>query len=132
MKVNTANLVKNAYIAYMGVYADWKSYDKQTHTDCLAAENKYTFASDMALYMGNPNELKKYIEKMLNQFCKNKKQGYFEMILSTMTMANLFYDWGANEESKICSDYYNALFFNEDTYSKYITEDELSKLWSLR
>lgn len=126
------NLVDKAYKTYLGVYANWKSYDKQTNTCCLYDENKYTFARDMASYMGNPKELEKYIERMLSKFCKNNRQAYFEMILSTMTMANLFYEYGANTESKICSDYYSKLFFDEDTYSKYIREDELSGLWSLR
>ena len=132
MRVDTFSLVNIAYNTYLNVYANWKSYDKQTYTDCLAEENKYTFADDMVIYMGNPNELEKYIKRMLKRFCKNNKQAYFEMILSTMTMANLFYSWGANEESEICSYYYSALFFDEDTDSKYITENELSDLWGLR
>lgn len=132
MRVDTFSLVNIAYNAYLNVYANWKNYDKQTHTDCLAEENKYTFASDMVLYMGNPNELEKYIERMLKRFCKNNKQAYFEMILSTMTMANAFRRWGADKECDICGDYYTKLFFNENTYSKYITENELSDLWILR
>ena len=132
MRVDIYSLVNKAYNTYLGVYANWKSYDKLTKTYCLAEENKYTFADDMVIYMGNTTELKNYIERMLNRFCKNNKQAYFEMILSTMTMANLFCAWGANKESKICSDYYNKLFFNEDTYSKYITKDEISELQSLR
>lgn len=132
MRVDTFTLVDKAYKTYLGVYANWKSYDKLTNTNCLYDENKYTFADDMVIYMGNPEELEKYIERMLSKFCKNNKQAYFEMILSTMTMANLFYKWGANKENKICSDYYSKLFFDKDTYSKYITKDELSGLWSLR
>lgn len=121
-----------AYNTYLNVYADWKKYDKQTQTDCLADKNKYTFADDMVAYMGNTTELEKYIKRMLSRFCKKNKQAYFEMILSTMTMANLFYNWGAEKESEICSYYYSALFFDENTYTKYITENELSELWGLR
>lgn len=132
MKINTFSLVNKAHSTYLGVYADWKKYDKLTNTNCLAEESKYTFADDMVIYMGNPNELEKYIKRMLKRFCKNNKQAYFEMILSTITMANLFYSWGANKESEICSDYYSALFFDENTYSKYITENELSEMWGLR
>lgn len=132
MRVDTFSLANIAYNTYLNVYANWEKWDKHTHTDCLAEENKYTFADDMVIYMGNPNELEKYIERMLKRFCKNNKQAYFEMILSTMTMANLFYSWGANKESEICSDYYSALFFDENTYSKYITIDELRDLLRLR
>lgn len=132
MRVDIYSLVNIAYNGYLNVYADWKFYDKQTNTNCLENENKYTFASDMVIYMGNPKELKKYIERMLNVHCKNNKQAYFEMILSTITMANRFNAWGADKESKICSDYYSALFFNENTYTKYVTEDEISDLWRLR
>ena len=132
MRVDTFSLANIAYNTYLNVYANWEKWDKHTHTDCLAEENKYTFADDMVIYMGNPNELEKYIERMLKRFCKNNKQAYFEMILSTMTMANLFYEWGANKESEICSYYYSALFFDENTYSKYITENELSDLLRLR
>ena len=132
MKITLAALINTSYTTYLNVYHNWRNYDKQTSTDCLQDENKYTFASDMVIYMGNPKELEKYIERMLNEFCKNNKQAFFEMILSTMTMANLFYKWGANKESKICSDYYNKLFFEENTYSKYIDKDELSDLWCLR
>lgn len=132
MRVDTITLINLAYNAYLNVYKDWKNYDRQTSTDCLEDENKYTFADDMVVYMGNPKELEKYINRMLSRFCKNNKQAYFEMILSTMTMANLFYRWGAEKESEICTEYYSNLFFNEDTYTKYITEDELSELWSLR
>lgn len=132
MRVDTFALTNLAYNAYWNVYRDWKKYDRQTLTNCLEDENKYTFADNMVVYMGNPKELEKYIKRMLSRFCKNNKQAYFEMILSTMTMANLFYSWGAEEESEICTEYYSNLFFNEDTYTKYITEDELSELWSLR
>lgn len=132
MGVNTFSLANIAYNTYLNVYANWEKWDKHTHTDCLAEENKYTFADDMVIYMGNPNELEKYIKRMLSRFCKGNKQAYFEMILSTMTMANLFYSWGAEEESEICTEYYSNLFFNEDIYTKYITEDELSDLWGLR
>lgn len=132
MGVDTFNFANIAYNTYLGVYANWKSYDKLTQTNCLTEENKYTFADDMVVYMGNPKELEKYIKRMLSRFCKNNKQAYFEMILSTITMTNLFYNWGAEKESEICSYYYSALFFDEDTYSKYITENELSDLWGLR
>ena len=132
MRVDIYSLVNKAYNTYLGVYANWKSFDKLMQTNCLAEENKYTFADDMVIYMGNTTELKNYIERMLNRFCKNNKQAYFEMILSTMTMANLFCAWGANKESKICSRYNTDLLFDKDTYSKYITEDELSDFWVLR
>lgn len=132
MRVDTFSLKNRAYNEYLNVYANWKFYDKHTNTNCLEDENKYTFASDMVIYMGNPKELKKYIERMLNEHCKNNKQAFFEMILSTITMANIFHNWGADKEGKICSDYYYKLFFNEKTYSKYITVNELSELWSLR
>lgn len=132
MKVDTISLIKTAYSTYLNVYKQWRNYDRQTYTDCLEDENKYTFANDMVVYMGNPKELENYIERMLERFCKNNKQAYFEMILSTMTMANLFHSWGAKEEWEICSEWNNKIFFNDKIYTKYITEEELSDMWSLR
>lgn len=132
MRVNFAALIAIADNEYYKVYRNWRDYDKQTYTDCLEDENKYSFAYDMVTYMGNTNELNKYIERMLNRHCKGNKQGYYEMILSTMTMANLFNSWGADKESVVCSDWYSTLFFDEDTIYQYVTEDEISDLWGLR
>lgn len=132
MNVNFAALIAIADNEYYNVYKNWKNYDKLTNTNCLDDDNRYSFAYDMVAYMGNTNELNKYIERMLNRHCKKNKQGYYEMILSCMTMANLFNAWGADNESTICSDWYSKLFFNEDFIYQYITEEEISALWGLR
>lgn len=132
MNVNIATLLATADYNYYNVYKNWRNYDKLTETNCLEDNNRYSFAYDMAVYIGNTNELEKYIERMLNRHCKKNKQGYYEMILSTMLMANLFNAWGADKESEVCSDWYSGLFFNEDTIYKYITEEEISDLWRLR
>lgn len=118
-----------AYNAYLSVYKIWRDYDKQTYTDSLEDENRYSFADDMVVYMGDINELNKYIERMLDRHCKGDKQAYFEMILSTMTMANVFADWGADKESELCGKWYRKLFYRD--YTKYITEEEISDLWGL-
>lgn len=132
MNVNIASVIAIADNEYYKVYKNWRDYDKQTYTDCLEDNNRYSFAYDMAVYVGNTNELEKYIERMLNRHCKKNKQGYYEMILSTMLMANLFHAWGADKESEVCSDWYLKLFYNEDFIYQYISEGEISDLWGLR
>lgn len=132
MNVNIATVIAIADNEYYNVYKNWRNYDKLTETNCLEDNNRYSFAYDIAAYMGNTNELEKYIKRMLSRFCKKNKQGYYEMILSCMLMANLFYAWGANKESEICSDWYSKLFFDEETIYQYITEEEISELWGLR
>lgn len=132
MNVNFAGLIAIADNEYYKVYKNWKNYDKLTNTNCLNDDNRYSFAYDMVAYLGNTDELNKYIERMLKRHCKKNKQGYYEMILSCMTMANVFNAWGADKESEVCSSWYSKLFFNEDTIYQYITEEEISDLWRLR
>lgn len=132
MSVNYAAMFAIADNEYYKVYKNWKNYDKLTNTNCLDDDNRYSFAYDMVAYYGNTDDLNKYIERMLRKHCKKNKQGYYEMILATMTMANVFNSWGATEESEVCSSWYSELFFNEDTIYQYITEDEISDLWGLR
>lgn len=136
INVSLGTLQQKAYNVYLNVYANWEKYDKLTGTDCMAKENRYTFADDMVVYLCNPEtaetEIDKYIKRMLNNHCKHKKQAYYELILSTMVMSNLFYEWGWENLSALCSDWYNKLFFNEETIYQYITEDEIKDLWGLR
>lgn len=125
-----------AYSTYQSVYKNWEQYDKLTTTCCLRNESQYTFADDMVVYLLNPNtakqEIDKYIKRALRTHCKKKPQAYYELILSTMVMSNLFFEWGYNDLSEVCSDWYHTLFYDEEFIYKYITEEEISKLWGLR
>mgnify|MGYP007022360117 CR=1 FL=1 len=136
VKVSLGTLQQKAYCGYQSVYKGWVEYDKLTKTDCLSNESRYTFAYDMVVYLCNPNtaetEIDNYIKRQLNNHCKHNKQAYYELILSTMVMSNLFYEWGWENLSALCADWYDNLFFEEDTIYKYITEEEISDLWGLR
>lgn len=130
-------LQQNAYSAYQSTYRKWERYDKQIGMSCLSQDNRYTFADDMVSYLSDysstaANEIDSYIKRMLKRFCKHNKQAYYELIISTMLMANLFNEWGYEKESQVCSDWYYDLFFNEQTYSQYITEQEISDFYRLR
>lgn len=125
-----------AYGTYLSVYENWQKWGEHIGHPCLNKENGYTFADDMVVYLLNPKtagaEIDKYIKRALKTFCKGKKQAYYELILSTMVMSNLFYEWGYEDLSKVCSDWYLTLFYDEDFIYKYITEDEIAEMWHLR
>ena len=133
---NVNELEQIAYSAYIKTYANWENYDKLTKVGCLTSRNYFTFASDMVTYLVNRNtaksEIDSYIKRMLNRFCKRSKQAYYEMILSTMLMANLFNEWEMDDLGQLCNDWYMKLFYDEKVYKQYITEDEISDLWGLR
>lgn len=130
--VNTEYNMAMACNNYVAVYDNWRSFDKLTDTNCLNDKHGYTFAELMTLYIGFPKDLDKFMKSTLKEYCKGNKQAYFEMILSCMTMANVFHEWGYDDVGKVCSEWYHKLFYNKSTYTKYITEDELSDLWRLR
>lgn len=75
---------------------------------------------------------KEIVIERVEDVLKGKKQAYYEMVLSTMVMSNLFYEWGYEDLSKVCSDWYLTLFYDEDFIYKYITEDEIAEMWHLR
>lgn len=116
---------------YQDTYRNWRDYDKLTGVNCLADENRYTFADDMTAY-DTPAELNDYIVRMLNTHCRNNKQGYFEMILATMTMSWVFKGIGADDMSRKCADWYYKLFYNRSFSRKYIITSEIEDLMMLR
>ena len=129
-------LQKQVYGAYQNVYANWKGIDKLYNINCLRENSHYTFADDMVVYLMDKKNAKeqidKYIKRMLGAHCKNNKQGYFEMILSTMLMANVFHEINMDDLSETCSGWYYKLFYNEETIKKFIKMDEIEEMWRLR
>ena len=135
-KYTLGEIEQGAYNFYQHTYKSWSDYDKLTKTNCLNDESRFTFATDMVVYLMDsetaPQEIDKYIKRALKNFCKHHKQAYYELILSTMAMSNLFYELGYKECSKVCSDWYLKLFYDEEFLLKYVTEEEISDLWGLR
>lgn len=114
----------------------WRETDKKYGLNCLQDRNYYTFADDMIVYLMNKKtaktEIDKYIKRMLRTHCKNNKQGYFEMIISTLLMTNIFNKIGRNDLSNLCEDWHQKLFFDDDTIKKFIKMDEIEDMWRLR
>ena len=135
---NLYELRNSVYGIYLSVYNNWKNTDRQYNGDehILDEENHFTFADDMVVYLTNPKtaeaEIDNYIKRMLSRFCKKNKQAYYEMILSTMVMSNVFFELGYENLSELCADWYSKLFYDEEFIYKYITEEEISEMWRLR
>ena len=129
-------LQSKTYSEYLNVYAVWRETDKHYSINCLQDRNYYTFADDMIVYLMNvktaETEIDKYIKRMLRTHCKNNKQGYFEMIISTLLMTNIFNKIGLSDLSNLCADWHQKLFFDEDTIKKYIKIEEIEDMWRLR
>lgn len=133
---NLYSLQAMAYNTFLNMYANCKQFDKYTNINCLAEESRYTFADDMVVYLMNPQtaekEIDKYVERMLKRHCHHNSQAYFELILSTELMANFFNELGYEDLGECCANWRDELFFEEDTICKYISMDDISKLWALR
>lgn len=134
--VSLGTLQQKAYCGYQSVYKGWVEYDKLTKTDCLSNKSRYTFAEDMVAYIVDTKTAEKqidsYINRMLKRWCKNNKQAYYELILSTMFMSNMFAELGLDNLGELCADWYYKLFYDEEFIYNYITEKEISDLWGLR
>ena len=121
------------YEYYLDVYKNARDNDKKNGTNVLQSTNKYTFASDMVVCLMFEDvsiQIDKYINSMLRKRCRGNKQGYFEMILSTMVMGQILAELGKDEESKLCIHWHAKLLY--EVYDKYVTDEEISNIWRLR
>ena len=92
--------------------------------------NCYTFATDMALYY-DKKDVDRYINRMLKQYCKNKKQAYYEMIMSVLCMLEIYNYLQQEDEIKFFRNWQYKLQYDENFYKSYITEEEMSDYWRL-
>ena len=75
-----------AYGNFANIYNEAKAYSKHIGQPNMFNEtNCYTFATDMALYY-DKKDVDRYINRMLKQYCKNKKQAYY---VCSMYVGNL-------------------------------------------
>jgi hypothetical protein len=111
---------------------------------CLKEVSEYSFATDIILnWCENPfswtkkskstNDLEtidKCFGKLLDTYCQNNKQAYYELVVSCIATACVFKSWALdnesfNVESKALFAWRNKLLA-KDTYTKYgITQQEI-------
>ena len=104
-------------------------------TNALGSDNCFTFAEDMVLCLMDDDPCRGidgYVNTMLNRFCKGGMQAYYEMILSLSLLSSVFNEMGATNLYKCCTRWYAKLFYNEDFYPQYISDDNIERLWRLR
>jgi len=130
------NLDKIAQAKYYETYRSWRKWDEHTLNNCLKDEPCYTFAEDMAMYVGRENygkEVDAYINRMLEAHCVNgNAQAYYEMVLGLMSLSWTLYYAGLTKECDVIIDRYNQYFFDKKTYSKWVSDEDHMKLMKLR
>ncbi len=110
---------------YDSVYKEAKDYSKHIGIDNLLEEDKdYTFATDMLCYIGDTKELNSYIERMLEQYCHNSKQAYYELIMACICMYEVFSHLKMKKEFGCVKNWMYKLRYDPDFYKGYITEKE--------
>lgn len=130
---------------YYSVFFDWSScyslYEKHYNSNPYYGEYRevpYTFFADMTQYVNFNSgeklikELKSYINRMLKMYCKGNRDGYCVMIDSVCLLTNLL--WSKNNKEvdsviKWLGETYQDMFYNEKTYSKYVSEEEMMSIW---
>ena len=65
-------------------------------------------------------------------YCKGNRDGYCVMIDSVCLLTNLL--WSKNNKEvdnviKWLGETYQDMFYNEKTYSKYVSEEEMMSIW---
>jgi hypothetical protein len=120
-----------AYGNFADIYNEAKAYSKHIGQPNMFNEtNSYTFATDMALYY-DKKDVDRYINRMLKQYCKNKKQAYYEMIMSVLCMLEIYNYLQQEDEIKFFRNWQYKLQYDENFYKSYITEEEMSDYWRL-
>ena len=112
---------------YESVYEEAKDYSKYIGIDNLLKEsNDYTFATDMLCYIGDTKELNSYIKRMLEQYCHNSKQAYYELIMACICMCEVFSHIKMEKEFECVKKWMYKLRYDPDFYKGYITEKEFT------
>jgi len=119
-------------------YENHISENPAVEKDVIDKETSYSFFADMAVKCtfssGEKllNELKSYVKRMLNKYCKGNRNAYCVMVDSLCLLSNILYNANGNETDSVvdwCGDTYRDLFYNKNTYLKYITEYEMMSIW---
>ena len=120
-------------------YLNHISENPAVEKDVIEKESLYTFFADMTVYANFSSgdkllkELKSYVKSMLKTYCKGNRNAYCVMVDSLCLLTGLLYNANGNETDSVikwCGDTYRDLFYNENTYLKYVTEDEMESIWS--
>ena len=101
----------------------------------LSPESSFVFAQEMAFCFMSKNpkrEIDSYIQEMLDKFCKENVQAYYEMLLSVSLVASVFYDSEKLDLSKHFAQWFATLAYDENFYSKYVTDENIERFWTLR